>query len=107
MQPQFLDGLIVATPWGRRTIRVVNVKATAGEAQTISYSFVQDPAVLYRLIIAPELLLAYPAEVCVLVSQWTNAGHLNGSEQLLAVEAVKAARDPIAPPCDSAATSES
>jgi hypothetical protein len=106
MQPQFLDGLVVPTPWGRRTIRVAKVNADAGEDQTISYSFVEDPAVLYRLIIAPELLVTYPTEVRALVSQWTSAGHPNGSDQLLTLEAVKAARETIALPRGGAGTTE-
>jgi hypothetical protein len=107
MQPQFLDGLVVPTPWGRRTIRVADVNADAGEAQTICYSFVEDPAVLYRLIVARELLVTYPTEVRALVSQWTSAGHPNGSDQPLTLDAVEAARDAIALPRGGAGTIES
>ena len=112
MQPQFLDGLVVPTPWGRRTIQVANVNAGtvgahAGEAQTICYSFVEDPAVLYRLIVARELLVTYPTEVRTLVSQWTSAGHPNGSEQPLTLDEVEAARAAIARPRGGAGATES
>ena len=36
MQPQFLDGLVVPTPWGRRNSPVADANADAGEALTIS-----------------------------------------------------------------------
>jgi hypothetical protein len=88
MAPQFLDGLVVPTPWGRRTIRVTKVDADVGEALTICYSFAEDPAVLYRLIVPPELLVTHPAEVRALVSKWTRAGHSNGSDQRLTLDAI-------------------
>jgi hypothetical protein len=101
-----LDGFVVLTPWGHRTIRVVNVTA-AGDAQTVKYSFVEDPAVSYRLIVAPELLVTHPAEVQALVSQWTSGGHPNGSDQPLTLDAVEAARGATALPRDGAGTTES
>jgi hypothetical protein len=106
MQPHFLDGLVVPTPWGQRTIRVTDVNADAGEVQTISYSFVEDPAVVYRLMVAPQLLVTHPAELRALVSQWTSAGHPNGSDQRLTLEAVQPARDAIVLPRGAPGTTE-
>jgi hypothetical protein len=95
-----LEGFVVATPWGRRPIRIVDVNGSSGEPEIISYSFAEDRAVRYRVIVPPDLLLSHPAEVQALVSQWTSAGHPNGSDQPLTRQAVLTARQP-GPPSPS------
>lgn len=75
-----LEGLVVRTPWGLRTIRVISAVATSDAAPaTIRYSFVEDPAVHYSLTVAPDALASHRDEIQVLVTNWTARGHLNGS----------------------------
>lgn len=78
--PHLLEGLVVPTPWGPRTIQVVSVSRDPA-LETVSYSFVEDPAVRYHLRIAPDLLRTHALELPALVSRWTLAGHPNGSDQ--------------------------
>jgi len=91
MQPHALDGFVVPTPWGPRTIRVAAVRPEIGDIETIDYTFLEDPAVHYRLRIAPAMLLTHAPAVRALITKWTSAGHPNGSDLGLSAIAVDSA----------------
>jgi hypothetical protein len=88
-----LEGLVVSTPWGLRTTRIISAAATSHrELVTIRYSFVEDPAVQYDLILRPEALVSHLDEVQALVAEWIGSGHPNGSSLSLPPNAIDAAR---------------
>lgn len=88
MKPHALEGVVVHTPWGRRTIRVVQIQPRMNACETISYSFVEDPAVHYSVTVASDLLVTHGEAVRTLMMDWASAGHPNGSDLLLCRAAV-------------------
>ena len=103
MQRHSLDGFVVPSPWGLRTIRVAGVRPHVDASETIDYTFVEDPAVHYRVRVAANMLLTHAAGVRRLIAAWTSAGHPNGSDLELSLDAIHSAADDRPMPTDSRA----